>query len=107
MAVTAERDKVQERTISATDFVSGRSSGDINRSVAAKCRPDIRPVCARFLVNRMALRGALCTVLLTECYLGDQIKNEMGCACGTYVGAERFILGVGGKTSEKETTWKT
>ena len=78
-----------------------------NRSVTARCRLDVRPVCARFLVNRVELRRALCSVLLTKYYLDDQIKNEMGGACGTYVGSERCILSVGGETSEEGTTWKT
>jgi len=34
-------------------------------------------------------------------------KNEMGGACGTYGGEERRILGFGGETGGKETTWET
>jgi len=78
-----------------------------NRSVIARCRLDIMPVCARFLVSRMALGVALCSVLFTKYYLDDQTKNEMDGACGNYVGSERCMLAVGGETSEKETTWKT
>jgi len=36
-------------------------------------------------------------VLLAKKYFGDQIKKvEMGQACGTYGGAERYIQGFGG-----------
>ena len=52
-------------------------------------------------------RGALCSVLLTKCRSGDQIKmTEMDRACSTYGGEERFIRGFGGETCGKETTWK-
>jgi hypothetical protein len=33
-----------------------------------------------------------------QIFLGDQIKNEMGRACGTYGGEERCIQGFGGET---------
>ena len=40
-------------------------------------------------------------------YSGDQIeKNEIGGACSTYGGEERFLQGFGGKISRKQTTWK-
>jgi hypothetical protein len=48
------------------------------------------------------------SVLLPNYHSGDQInKNEMGGACDTYGGQERCILGFGGETCGKETTWKT
>ena len=34
-------------------------------------------------------------------------KNEMGGACSTYGGEERYIQDFGGETWEKETTWDT
>ena len=41
-------------------------------------------------------------------YSGVQIeKNEMGGACSTYGGEERFIQGLGGKIWGKRTTWNT
>jgi len=46
-------------------------------------------------------------VLLTNVYLGDQIKNEMGRACGTYGGQETCIQRLSGETPGKGTTWKT
>jgi hypothetical protein len=40
----------------------------------------------------MSERDEVSFVLLTKYYLGDQIKkNEMGGACGTFRGEERFI----------------
>jgi hypothetical protein len=40
--------------------------------------------------------------LLTTCFSGDQIKeDEMGVACGTYVGKEECIQGFLGKSKEK------
>jgi hypothetical protein len=42
---------------------------------------------------------ALCSVLLTKYYLGDQIKkNEMGGAGATCGRPERYIQGFGGET---------
>ena len=38
------------------------------------------------------------SVLLTIYYLGNQIKNEMGGACGIYGGQERCLQGFGGDT---------
>ena len=44
-------------------------------------------------------RGALWFVLLTECCLGYQIKqNEIGVARSTYEGEEKCIPGLGEKT---------
>jgi hypothetical protein len=41
-------------------------------------------------------------------YSGDRIKkNEVGWACGTYEGQERFIRGFAGEALGKETTGKT
>jgi hypothetical protein len=41
-------------------------------------------------------------------YSGDQIKkNELGRACNTYGGKERYIQGFDGETSGKEMPWKT
>jgi hypothetical protein len=38
------------------------------------------------------------SVLLTQYCAGDKIrKNEMGGACSTYGGGERFVQGVGGE----------
>ena len=110
MGLTAERDTVQESKISASSRILhpilclAVAQEIINRSATARCRLDIRPVRARFLVNRVALRAALCSVLLTKYYLDDHIKSEMGGACGMYVVC---ILGVGGETSHKETTLET
>ena len=69
--LTAERDTVQERAISAPSrslhliLCLAVAQAISNRSVIARCRLDIGPVCARLLVNRMALGGASCSVLLT------------------------------------------
>jgi hypothetical protein len=41
------------------------------------------------------------------CAGGKIEKNEMGGACGTYGGAERYAQGSGGETWEKETTGET
>ena len=39
---------------------------------------------------------------------GDQIgTNEMGGACSTYGGEERYIQGFGRETWGKKTTWQT
>jgi len=38
------------------------------------------------------------SLLLTKYYLGDQIKNQMGEACGTYEGAKTCIQSFGGDT---------
>ena len=52
--------------------------------------------------------GALCYVLITKFYLGDQIKkNEMDVACSMCGGEERCFQGFGGEMSGKETTWMT
>jgi hypothetical protein len=46
-------------------------------------------------VEKTKQRGALCSVLLTKYYSGGKIKkNEMGGACGTYGGQERYIQGL-------------
>jgi hypothetical protein len=39
--------------------------------------------------------------------LNDQIKNEMGGACGTYGGEESCVQGFGGEARGKMTTWKS
>jgi hypothetical protein len=77
VGVTAEWYTVQDRTISASSrslhpiLCLAVAQAIINRNVTARCRLRIRPVRDRFLVNRLALRGALCSVLLTKYYLGD------------------------------------
>jgi len=44
----------------------------------------------------------------TPYYRGDEIKeDEMGGACGTYGGQDRYIQGFRGETWGKETTLKT
>ena len=44
------------------------------------------------------VKGLLHILLLTKYYLSDPIKkNEMGRACGTYVGQERCIESFGGE----------
>ena len=40
------------------------------------------------------------SVLLTKYYSGDQIKNEMGRACGMYGGQDKCIQGFGGDLME-------
>jgi hypothetical protein len=43
-----------------------------------------------------------------QIYVGHQLKkNDMGGACGTYGGGERFVQDFGGDTWGKEITWKT
>jgi hypothetical protein len=45
--------------------------------------------------------------LFTKYNSVDQIeKNEMGGACSSYGGEERYIQGFVGETLGKETTWK-
>ena len=45
------------------------------------------------------MEKTLCFVLLTKYQSGDQIrKNEIGGACSTYRGQERFIQGFSGET---------
>jgi hypothetical protein len=61
-----------------------------------------------FIVNdeNFSLKSTIiCTsVLLTKYYSGEQIKkNEIGGACSTYGGQERYILGFGAETLGKET----
>ena len=47
-------------------------------------------------------------LLLTQYYLSDQIKkNEMGGARSTYGREDRYILGFGEESSEKESAYKT
>ena len=47
-------------------------------------------------------------LVINKNYTGDRIKkNEMGGARSTDGGEERCILGFGGETRAKETTWKT
>ena len=53
-------------------------------------------------VEKTTLRRASLSAPLTKYYSGDQIKNEMGWACGTY---ER--QGFGGETRGKDISWKT
>jgi hypothetical protein len=46
-------------------------------------------------VEKTTQRGALCSVLITKYYFGDQIKkNEMGRLCSTY--EESCMQGFGG-----------
>jgi hypothetical protein len=53
-------------------------------------------------------RGALCSVLLTNYYLGDQIKKEeMGRACSMYGEGSGPYRVVAAETRGKETTWKS
>ena len=53
------------------------------------------------------IRG-LMICLVTKYYSSDQIEeNEMGGACSTYGGEERWIQGFGGEARGKEVTWKT
>jgi hypothetical protein len=49
-------------------------------------------------VDEDYITRALCSVLLTKYYSGDQLKrNKMGRACSTYGRYERCIQGFGGK----------
>jgi hypothetical protein len=49
-------------------------------------------------VEKTTQQGALFSVRLIKCYLGDQIKtDEMGRACSTYRGKETCIQGFGGE----------
>jgi len=57
-------------------------------------------------VEKTTWRGALWSALLNKYHSGEQKKNEMGRACGTY-GGERCIQGFVGETWVKLTTWKT
>jgi len=51
--------------------------------------------------------GESCRLRLLTKYSGGLIKkDEMGGACGTDVGDEKYIPGVGGETWGKETTWE-
>jgi hypothetical protein len=44
-------------------------------------------------------RRLLCSVLLTKCHMGAQIKKtEKGGACSTHGGEKRYIQGFGGET---------
>jgi len=45
-------------------------------------------------LEKTAQRGASrCVLLFSKCYLADQIKDEMGEACGTYGVKETCIQG--------------
>jgi hypothetical protein len=46
------------------------------------------------------------TYILFTLYVSDEHIKEMG-SCSTYGGDARFILGFGGETYGKDTTWKT
>jgi hypothetical protein len=51
---------------------------------------------------------SLMVCILHKYYLGVRIeKNEIGGACSTYGGEERYVQDIGGKIGGKETTWKT
>jgi hypothetical protein len=67
----------------------------------------------------MVISGShILTILLHDCggscrlrpltkYSGGLIKeDEMGGACDTYVGDEKYIPAVGGDTWRKDTTWE-
>jgi hypothetical protein len=59
-------------------------------------------------VEKTTLRGASRSVLHTIYYSGHHIKkNEMGGACSRREREERCIVGFGGETGWKETTWNT
>jgi hypothetical protein len=47
------------------------------------------------------LHGEIISVI-AKYYSGDQIKNEMGRACGMYGGEERCIQGIGGVGDVRE-----
>ena len=47
------------------------------------------------------------TVLLTKCYLGDQVKNKMGGVCGMYGGQEMCIQGLVGEPDGKKPFGRT
>jgi hypothetical protein len=50
-------------------------------------------------MEKTTWRGALCSVLLTRCHSGDQVKKtEMGRTCSMYGGNERCIQGFSGET---------
>ena len=49
----------------------------------------------------------MCSVLLTKHYSGDQIKNEMGRACGMYGGQERCKQDFGGEFGRKRDNSET
>jgi hypothetical protein len=51
--------------------------------------------------------GRLHNELLYDMHSPNQIKKNMGRACGTYGEQERRIQRFGRKTRGKETTWKT
>jgi hypothetical protein len=52
------------------------------------------------------MRSLTFCIPLTQYYLGNQIENEVGEACSTYGGEERYIHIFGRVTWRKETTWK-
>ena len=57
-------------------------------------------------VEKTTWRGALCSVLHTEYYSGDQMmKNEMGGANSSYLGEERCVQVFGEETWGNEATW--
>jgi len=50
--------------------------------------------------------GESCRLRLLTKFSGGLIKeDEMGAACGTCVGDEKYIPGVGRETWRKEKTW--
>jgi hypothetical protein len=50
-------------------------------------------------VEKTREQGALCSVILTKYYTGDQIKNtEMERTCSLYGGEDRCIQRFSGKT---------
>jgi hypothetical protein len=54
-------------------------------------------------VKKTPYRGALCFVLPTKYYSGDQIKmTEMGKACGMYRRKKTSTQGFGGETERME-----
>jgi len=53
------------------------------------------------------MTGESCRLRLLTKYSDGLIKEgEMGGACGTYVGDEKYIPAVGGETWRNETTWE-
>jgi hypothetical protein len=64
------------------------------------CQLDWVQWCAvvSLVMNSQVLYKLGAFVLLTKCYLSDQIKNQMGWVCCTYEGAKRCIQSFGGKT---------